>query len=99
MPKASSAQPEVDSKPYIRPASPSTPPPKPKKEKNTSTAGSPSKGAGQGWSMEDKHTLLMAVLATAKPDFKAIAAEKFAHQGRNANQVSNVQRCPQCRSY
>jgi hypothetical protein len=88
MPKAAaSTQSDVDTKPYIRPEGETTPPPKQKKASGSPTKkgpGSPSKA--QGWSLEDKQTLLLAVLATAKPDFASIARDKFPT--RNANQVS-----------
>lgn len=89
MPKAaSSTQSDVDTKPYVRPEGETTlPPPKQKKASGSPTKkgpGSPSKA--QGWSLEDKQTLLLAVLATAKPDFASIARDKFPT--RNANQAS-----------
>jgi hypothetical protein len=89
MPKAPSCvQSDVDTKPYVRPEGETTPPP-PKQKKASGSPikkgpGSPSKA--QGWSLEDKQTLLLAVLATAKPDFASIARDKFPT--RNANQVS-----------
>ena len=90
MPKAPFSQPEMGTKPYIRSDGETTPPPKPKKASSGSPTKKPSDSPkkAQGWSLEDKQTLLLAVLATAKPDFAAIAKDKFAHQGRNANQVS-----------
>jgi hypothetical protein len=57
---------------------------------------SPNKKAAKPWSTEDKLTLLLAVLETAKPDFNKIAQDKFADQGRNANQVSQESRCERC---
>jgi hypothetical protein len=87
MPKAHSATANPsssESKPYLQPdgtALPTTPRKKPVK------CGSSSPGKSQGWTSEDKQTLLFAVLATAKPDFNAIAKEKFGDKGRNANQV------------
>ena len=91
MPKAPSSQPEMGTKPYIRSDGETTPPPKPKKASSGSPTKKPSDSPkkAQGWSLKDKQTLLLAVLATAKPDFAAIAREKFAQQGRNANQVSS----------
>lgn len=86
MPKASS-NPTSDSnsetKPYSKPT--------PKKTKSASKPkadGDAASKPSKGWTREDKLALLNAVLATASPEFKKIAVEVFAGQGRNANQVS-----------
>ena len=89
MPKAPSAtvnSSSSESKPYLQ-SDGSALPTTPRKKPTKSASSSPSKA--QGWTLEDKQTLLFAVLATAKPDFAAIAKEKFGDKGRNANQVSH----------
>jgi len=73
-----------ESKPYVQPDGTALPT-NPRKKPSKSASSSPAKP--QGWTLEDKQTLLFAVLATAKPDFNAIAKEKFGDKGRNANQV------------
>lgn len=103
MPKSSpvwDSDEDVKPKPYSKKAKAKTTPTKAKSKKNEhvsddedeiDTKPSPSKSRAKGYSQQDKINILLAIVATAKPNWQAIADNAFGG-ARTATQVYELSR-------